>query len=67
MTNKEAVVVVEQIRDERLLNADEKEAMRLAVKALTEIDICRNELCLHCGRYKRKHQGACDGCRWEET
>ena len=25
---------------------------------------CRNELCLMCGNYKRRHLGACDGCRW---
>ena len=27
---------------------------------------CRNELCLYCGRYKQRHLGACDGCRWKE-
>ena len=27
---------------------------------------CRNELCLHCGRYKKEHLGYCDGCRWKE-
>lgn len=25
---------------------------------------CRNELCLRCGAYKQRHNGACDGCRW---
>lgn len=25
---------------------------------------CRNELCLKCGAYTQKHNGACDGCRW---
>lgn len=25
---------------------------------------CRNELCLRCGGYERRHLGACDGCRW---
>ena len=25
---------------------------------------CRNELCLRCGAYKQRHEGACDGCRW---
>ena len=24
-----------------------------------------NELCAMCGRYKREHEGACDGCRWK--
>lgn len=27
---------------------------------------CRNELCLKCGNYRKKHLGACDGCRWKE-
>lgn len=27
---------------------------------------CRNELCLKCGEYTRRHNGACDGCRWKE-
>lgn len=25
---------------------------------------CRNELCLYCGKYKERHLGACDECRW---
>lgn len=28
---------------------------------------CRNELCLKCGAYTQKHNGACDGCRWRNT
>ena len=28
---------------------------------------CRNELCLRCGEYKMRHEGACDGCRWQEV
>lgn len=27
---------------------------------------CRNELCLYCGKYKERHNGACDGCRWKQ-
>lgn len=23
-----------------------------------------NELCQYCGKYKKAHEGACDGCRW---
>ena len=26
----------------------------------------RNELCVLCGKYKREHEGACDGCRWRK-
>ena len=28
---------------------------------------CRNELCLKCGEYARRHLGACDGCRWRDA
>lgn len=27
---------------------------------------CVNELCLKCGQYRREHEGACDGCRWQK-
>lgn len=33
----------------------------------SELQTCRNELCLRCGDYKRRHLGACDGCRWKEA
>lgn len=26
----------------------------------------KNELCQYCGKYKKAHEGACDGCRWRE-
>ena len=29
-----------------------------------ELADCRNELCLRCGQYKQRHNGACEGCRW---
>ena len=39
-----------------------------AYKALSrEFRDCRNELCLMCGKYRQKHLGACDGCRWEKS
>lgn len=28
---------------------------------------CRNELCIKCGRYRERHLGACDGCRWKDV
>lgn len=31
-----------------------------------EIEALRNELCQHCGKYKRAHEGACNGCRWKQ-
>lgn len=29
-----------------------------------ELHDCKNELCLKCGEFKRRHVGACEGCRW---
>ena len=31
---------------------------------VTDFLDCRNELCFRCGEYKRRHEGACNGCRW---
>lgn len=31
-----------------------------------EIEALRNELCQYCGKYKRAHEGACNGCRWKQ-
>jgi len=39
-----------------------REMERLA----TNLEDCRNELCLYCGKYKERHIGACDACRWKE-
>ena len=27
----------------------------------------KNELCCKCGNYREAHNGACDGCRWNEA
>ena len=32
-----------------------------------ELAAMRNELCYKCGNYREAHNGACDGCRWEEA
>ena len=32
-----------------------------------ELNMCRDELCLHYGDYKQRHLGACDGCRWKNV
>ena len=34
-------------------------------KLKAELKVCRNELRLRCGEYKRRHKGACEGCWWE--
>ena len=31
-----------------------------------ELRAMKNELCQYCGKYKKAHEGACDGCRWRE-
>lgn len=33
-------------------------------RLISDFHDCRNELCLKCGAYTQKHNGACDGCRW---
>ena len=45
--------------------------MRKAADVIEEMEAagrdfrdCRNELCLRCGAYIERHNGACDGCRW---
>lgn len=34
-------------------------------KTIQDLKDCRNELCLFCGKYKKEHEGWCDGCRWK--
>lgn len=31
----------------------------------SELRDCNNQLCLECGLYKERHNGACEGCRWK--
>lgn len=42
------------------------EAADLIENQQREIEALRNELCQHCGKYKRAHEGACNGCRWKQ-
>jgi len=35
-------------------------------RLVRDLKDCRDELCLKCGEYKQRHNGACDGCRWKE-
>lgn len=57
---KELLIKLElaDVQIERLV--EETERLRRDLKD------CRNELCLYCGKYKERHNGACDGCRWKE-
>lgn len=43
------------------------EALRAGGEAIRDLYACRNELCLHCGKYKSSHLGACRDCRWESV
>jgi len=35
-------------------------------QVIDEREELKNELCLHCGKYKSEHLGACKGCKWYE-
>ncbi len=35
-------------------------------KVISELQNCRDELCLRCGNYHEAHNGACDGCRYKD-
>lgn len=35
-------------------------------KLIDERNTLRNEMCLHCGKYKHSYLAACDGCKWKE-
>ena len=42
-------------------------AKAVAVKEeQSELHAMKNELCQYCGKYKKAHEGACDGCKWRE-
>ena len=51
---------------------DMKQGMAQLAKAVavkeepSELHAMNNELCQYCGKYKRAHEGACDGCKWRE-
>ena len=51
---------------------DMKQGMAQLAKAVavkeeqSELHAIKNELCQYCGKYKKAHEGACDGCKWRE-
>lgn len=76
MTTKEAIKIIDEspvwdCLDTNRAGVEESNklnhALNLAVAALKDLEVCRNELCLRCGQYKQRHLGACDGCRWYEA
>lgn len=48
------------LRDTVLRRDEQIEKLAADRKALI------NELCQCCGKYKKAHEGACDGCRWRD-
>ena len=50
------------------MSEEEKEERDFTLNELLEAKemfrICRALLCLKCGKYKKAHIGACDGCGW---
>ena len=65
MTNEELVKEISENMRQTAVNIINLQAELARVKV--ELMTCRNELCLRCGEYKRRHLGACDGCRWLEV
>ena len=59
--------------DTGLTPGDIKELLDMAVSKTNkvlrlkkELHTIKNELCQYCGKYKKAHEGACDGCKWRE-
>ena len=48
--------------DDLLLHVHERSAYIERLRA--EYKAALNELCLKCGSYRERHNGACDGCRF---
>lgn len=66
MTNAEAIEQLLYMKHSVKAESEQDKAFDLAITALEDLEVCRNELCLYCGQYKQRHLGACDGCRWKE-
>ena len=72
-TQKQVWERLKQYEDTGLTPGDIKESLDVAVSKTNkvlrlkeELHTIKNELCQYCGKYKRAHEGACDGCRWRE-
>ena len=51
--------------DRAALSAEIEKLRKQLEQTQAERDAMRNELCYLCGKYREAHNGACDGCRWE--
>ena len=68
-----ALMSLAAYEDTGLMPRDIEELLKMAVaktdKVLRleeDLHAMKNELCQHCGKYKKAHKGACDGCKWRE-
>ncbi len=57
--------------DTELTPGDVEELIKMAasktdkvLQLKKELHAMKNELCQYCGKYKKAHEGACDGCKW---
>lgn len=48
------------------MDRDLKEACKKITNMKSRCVDMKNELCQYCGKYKKAHEGTCDGCRWRE-
>ena len=44
---------------------EQDNARNILQQAINDLNACRNELCLYCGKYKHEHEGWCNECRWK--
>ena len=57
---------IDEIRMELASACKERDELKKQLHEVkSELAAMRNELCYKCGNYREAHNGACDGCRWE--
>lgn len=69
MKYDELCELIKNVRSMMKVIADDSELQIILQKvdtALVDLKDCKNELCWRCGEYEKKHEGACDGCRWKD-
>lgn len=66
--NQEALTYLKNLQfDESKFVCEEADkCLDTLQQAIDEREELKNELCLHCGKYKNEHLGACKGCKWYE-
>lgn len=70
MSNAELLKTREELKEHynsiSQLDASNSRLMAANEKLAADRKALINELCQYCGKYKKAHEGACDGCRWRE-